>query len=257
MPATRRTDFSLIIVVVMLAIGIEIVMISAFYSSSFLAILGVAIIIGGAIILYATPSKHVPLTLLNASAEAAAANIERIILDLNLSEKGIYLPPKNLKNTESNLIFIPESTNTPLPTPEVANKNSFANEKTGAFIIPPGSALSCLFEKELGLSFIKTDFKQIQSKLPKLLVEGLELAQSVEIQIQPTTITLEIVGSVLDEVCLQNDSYPKTHKQVGCLLSSAIACALAKSLGKPVIIQNETRSQKNNITHIEYKILKG
>lgn len=257
MPRSKQTDFNQIIILTMLAFGIEIVVISAFYSSSFLAILGVAIIIGGAMLLYVTPSKYVPLALLNASAEAAAANIERIILGLNLSEKGIYLPPKNLKNTESSLIFIPESIKTSLPTPEEANKNSLANEKTGAFITPPGAALSRLFEKGLGSSFIKTDLKQIQSKLPKLLVEDLELAQSVEIQIQGNTITLEITGSILDEICRQNDSQPKTHKQVGCLLSSAIACALAKSLGKPVTIQNETRNRETKITHIEYKMLEG
>jgi hypothetical protein len=128
-------------------------------------------------------------------------------------------------------------------------------EKTGAFVTPPGSALSRLFEEELGFSFTKADLKQIQNKLPKLLVEDLELAQNAEIQIQDNTVTVEITGSVLDEICRQTDSQPRTHKQVGCLLSSAIACVLAKSAGKPVTIQNETRNQETKTTRIEYKIL--
>ena len=94
---------------VVLIIGVVLTVLSAVNGSSFLAILGVAIIFGGAILLYVTPSKHVPLTLLNASAEAAATNIERLISELNLSERGVYLPPKNLRNIESSLIFIPET----------------------------------------------------------------------------------------------------------------------------------------------------
>ena len=254
MPRPKRTTFSQIIVFTTLLLGIGIVAVSAFHASSFLAILGVAIIFGGAILLYVTPSKHVPLTLLNTSAEAATANIERLILELNLAEKGVYLPPKNLKNIESSLIFIPETPKTPLPTPEETNEKLLTNKKTGAFVTPPGSALSRLFEEELGFSFTKTDLNQIQNKLPKLLVEDLELAEKAEIQIQDNTVTVEITGSVLDEICRQTDSQPKTHKQVGCLLSSAIACALAKATGKPVTIQNETRNQETKTTHIEYQI---
>jgi hypothetical protein len=241
----------------MLLLGVGLVVVSAFYASSFLAILGVAIIFWGAILLYITPSKHVPLTLLNASAEAATANIERVISELNLSEKGIYLPPKNLKNIESSLVFIPETPQTPLPTPEESNEKLLTKEKTGAFVTPPGSALSRLFEEELGFSFTKTDLNQIQNKLPKLLVEDLELAENAEIQIQSNKVTVEITGSILDEICRQTDSQPKTHKQVGCLLSSAIACALAKATGKPVTIQNETRNQETKTTHIEYQIIEG
>jgi hypothetical protein len=239
----------------MLLFGIGLVAISAFYASAFLAILGAAITFWAGILLYVTPSKHVQLTLLNAAAEASAPNIERLISELNLAECGVYLPPKNLRNNESNLIFIPETFKTSLPTPEETNEKQLTLEKTGVFVTPPGSALSRLFEKELGVSFTKIDLKQIQKKLPKILVEDLELAENAEIQIQGNAVTIEITGSLLDEICIQTDSQPKTHKQVGCLLSSAIACALAKSTGKPVTIQNETRNQEAKTTRIDYQIL--
>ncbi len=240
---------------VVLIIGVVLIVLSALNGSSFLAIFGVTIIFWGAIFLYFTPSKHVPLTVLNASAEAAADNIERLISEQNLSEKGVYLPPKNLKIIDSSLVFIPKNPKTPLPTPEETNEKQLTNQQTGAFITPPGSALSRLFEDELGFSFTKTNLNQIQNKLPRLLVEGMELAESAEIQIQGNTVTLEITGSVLDEICKQTDSQPKTHKQVGCLLSSAIACVLAKATGKPVTIQNETRSPEIKTTKIEYQIV--
>jgi hypothetical protein len=255
MSRQKRTTVLGIIFFTILLLGSVIVVVSAFYSSSFLAILGVAIIFFGAILLYITPSKHVPLTWLNASAEPIAANIERLIVELDLSERGVYLPPKNLENTESSLIFISKNPKTPLPMTEETNEKLLKNEKTGVFFTPPGSGLSQLFEEEQGFSFTKTDLHQLQNKLPRLLVDGLELAEKVEIRIQDNTVIVEIAGSVLDGVCRQTDSQPKTHKQIGCLLSSAIACALAKATVKPVTIQNETRNQEAKTTRIEYQIL--
>ena len=251
----KRTTFQQIIIFIMLLLGIALVGISAFYASAFLAILGVTIIFWDAIFLYVTPSKHVPLTLLNVSAEAGTINLERVILELNLGEKGIYLPPQKLKNIESSLVFIPETFKTSLPI-ETSTEKLFGSEKTGVFITPPGAALLHLFEEELGFSFTKIDFNQFQNTLPKLLVDDLELAEIVEIQNRDYLVVLEITGSIFDEICRQTDSQPKTHKQVGCLLSSAIACALAKVTGNSVIIQSENRNQETKTTRIEYQIQK-
>jgi hypothetical protein len=239
----------------MLSLGIVLMGVSAFYTSSFLAILSMAIIFWGVIFLYITPSKQISLKLLNSCTEAVQANTERLILELNITGTGVYLPPKNLKNIEASLIFIPETPETPLPTPEEINEKLLTNRKTSALITAPGSALSHLFEEELGFSFTKTDLKQIKDKLPKLLVDGLELAENVEIQIQGKKVEVEITGSILDEICRQTDSYPRAHKQVGCILSSAIACALAKASGKPVIIQNEKPDQETRTTKIEYQLI--
>lgn len=250
----EQTNLSQILIF-MLLIGVGLTIVSAFYVSSFLAILGVSIISWAILLLYVSPSKQVPLTLFNASHEGTADNIERLILELNLSESGIYLPPRNLKNTDYSLVFIPKTPQTPLPMPDELNQKQISNQKTGVFVTPPGSALLRIFEQELGDSFIKTDLNQIQNKFPKLLTESLELAENVEIQIQDNTVEVEITGSILNEICKQTDSQPNTHKQIGCLLSSAIACALAKATAKPIIIQNEIRDQEKKTTHITYQIL--
>lgn len=255
MPKPKRKTLSQIIILIMLSLGSGIVIASKLYTSSFFAIFGLAIIFWGAILLYLTPSKHVPLTLLNASTEAAVSNIERVISDLDLDQKGIYLPPDNLRNIDFSLVFIPKTSKTPLPSLEESDKRFFAKEKNGMFFTAPGSALSNLFEKELGFSFTKTDLSQIQDRLPKLLVEDLELAQDAEICIEENTVILKVSKNILDEICRQTDFQPKTHKQVGCLFSSAVACALAKATGKPVIIQNETRNAQTETTVIEYRIL--
>ncbi len=239
----------------MFVLGLVLVIISMFYVSSIIAILGVALFLGGAILLYVTPTRQVPIAMFNAEAEVSASNIERIITESGVSLLGIYLPPRNLKIADSSFVFIPKKPKITLPSPEDITDSLTINRKGGVLIVPTGSALSRYFERELGFSFTKTDLLQLQFKLPKLIVEDLQLAEEVEIQMQGNTVTVEIIGSLLDEICRQTDFQPKTHKQVGCLLSSAIACALAKASGQPLTIQNETRNQETKTTNIEYQIL--
>jgi hypothetical protein len=240
----------------MFALGIGLTVISVVYLSSFLVILGIGIIFWGAILLYITPTRHVPLTLLNAIAAANANNTERILTELNMTEKGRYLPPKYLKNYESSLVFIPERPYQRLPRiSETTEKRLRFRNQAGLFLTPPGMALSKLFEHALGVSFTKTDLAYVQQNFPKLLIESVELVETAEIQIQNDKVTLEITGSILDEVCRETREFSRTHEAVGCLLSSAIACALAKATGKAVIIEKETQTPDNRTTRIEYQIL--
>jgi hypothetical protein len=92
---------------VMVTLGASLVALSAFYVSSFLAILGVALVFWGCILLYVAPVKQVPYDLLEAAADVNAGGIERVLSEFNLSKKGVYLPPKNLKDIQSSLVFIP------------------------------------------------------------------------------------------------------------------------------------------------------
>jgi len=256
MQRTRRKRLNRIAVFAMLTLGISLTVISGIYLSSFLAILGVGIVFWGAVLLYITPARHVPLTLLNASTAANAGNTERILTELNLTEKGRYLPPKYLKNYESSLIFIPEKPIQPLPKREETTEEKLTSKNpSGVFLTPPGMALSKLFEQQLRVSFTKTDLSYLQQNLPKLLIEHMEIAETAEIQTQNDKITIELTGNILNEICQETQKHPRTHEAVGCLLSSAIACAIAKATGKAVIIEKETQTPDNKTTRIEYQIL--
>ena len=236
----------------MCSVGALLVIVSAFYVSSIIAIIGLAIIFWGAILLYITPVKHVPLTLLNSSAYDSSGIIERVLVELNLTEKGVYLPPRNIKNSDSSLLFIPETPKTPLPNKEEINEKLYNQQKTGILLTPPGFALSKLFEKQLGMSFIGTDLADLKFKLPKLLIDELEIAENVEVQTQTNIITIQMTNNIFQTVC--QETKPQTHTNVGCLLTSALACVLAKTTGKPITIQNEINSPDTKTTTIKYRI---
>jgi len=238
----------------MLSIGVGLIIVSAVYSSSFLAFLGTVIVFWAVILRYITPVRHVPLALLNASVNSSASNIERVLVEFGLWEKGIYLPPKNLENNTSSLVFIPKVAETALPTSEESTPKLYSKQKKGVFLTPPGLDLSLLFEHEINDLFIKIDIVKLQKILPKLLVKDLEIAEKIDLEVKENIVIITIKSSLFDSVCCETDRAPRTHGQVGCLLSSALACVLAKATGKPIIIQKETRTSQSKTTTIEYRI---
>jgi hypothetical protein len=253
MPKQRKWALNQVSKYLLIALGLMIVIASAFSGSSFLAILGTAVAFLGAILFYLTPVKHLPLTLAESMANSNNQNIERVLSDFGSDAKGIYLPPKNLENSESSLIFI--SGNSQTSSTPLTDVNSPSFKKDGLFITPSGYELSQLFEKELNTVFSRMDLKQFTDALPKLLVDDLEVAQTIELSYTANTFSIVITGSVFEGICRKTSDYPHIHTQMGCLFSSALACALAKVTGKPVIIQNETVNQENKTTTIEYQMI--
>lgn len=255
--AKLKTSFLIrVVTAILIVLGIIVTTISAFYISSFLAILGITLIFWGAILLYLTPTKQVPLELVMAAAEPSTQNIQRIIEQYRLSQQAIYLPPKNLQNVESSLIFIPNKPQTPLPQPEENNQQFTNTAHNGVFITPPGLALSKLFEQQIGTSFTQTDLSQIQEILPKLLIEDMEITETVEIETNQNTITISLTKNILNPTN-QEQNQPSPNNQIGNLLSSAIACALAKATGKPITIKQETFDKTTKTTTLTYQMKEG
>lgn len=240
----------------MLIFGIISIILSVFSASSILAFIGLGLTFWGALLRYITPSKHVPLQLLTATATSTLPDIEKLLADSHLTAKGIYLPPKNLKDFESSLVFVPSNPGQPLPTSEKADETKlYSKNPKGLFLTPPGLGISKLLEKELGTSFTKTDLNTIQEKLPKLLIEDLEIAENTEVKTQDNTITIEITNHIFNEICQETRKLQNTHESVGCPLCSAIACALAKATGKPIRIEKEEQSQDGKTTRIQYHMV--
>jgi hypothetical protein len=262
MPAIKKKKINqdtttVFMIGMVLVTGLVMIVFSALNGSSFLAIIGVSVAFWSMLLLFFTPTKHAFLDLLKASASASGSNIERLLLEFDLSEKGVYLPPQNLRNFESSLVFIPKASQTPLPTTAEASDKLFAEKKTGLFFTPPGLKLSVMFEYELGLSFRKISLPQMQSSIKRLFI-NLKFAEDVQIQIQERTITLVVTSSIFNTLCHETrTSQPRTHRQVGCILASAFACAFAKASDKPITIQSDTLNPDNKTLIIEYRMEEG
>jgi hypothetical protein len=236
----------------MLALGLVLIGLSVFFYSSVSSVIGLGLTFWGAILLYITPSKHVSLQLLNAVATSPTVNIERLLEESALHERGIYLSPKHLEDFESSLVFVPATENQNLPAPEQTGQNKlYLQTPLGALLTPPGLDLSKLIEQELGMSFTKINLKTLEEKLPKLLVEDLELAEQVEIKSQSNKFIITINNTVLNQICTETRNLHRVHAQIGNVLSSALACAFAKTIGKSVVIQTQELSEDGKNAQIE------
>jgi hypothetical protein len=254
---TKKTRFNRdIITVVMIGLvlmtGVIMIVISALNGSSFLAILGVSVAFWSMLILFFAPTTHGFITLFHASAIASGSNIERSLIEFNSTEKGVYLPPQNLRNFDSSLVFVPINSQTALPASNETSDKLFNEKKNGLFLTPPGLALSLMFEHELGLSFRKINLLQMQQMITKL-IRNLKFTEDALVRIQGRTITLEVTGSIFNTLCqVTENSQPRTHAQVGCILASAFACAFAKASDTPITIQKDTLDPDTKTMTIEY-----
>ena len=221
---TRQLGINRKLAYVMLSFGLALAVASAVLVSSVLAFLGLGFIFWGALLLYIAPSSHVPLELLTASVSSSLANIEKVIADMKLNGKGVYLAPRYLKNLESSLVFIPLNAQQNLPTPqEVVEEELHSRNLEGIFLAPPGLALSKLFEDKLGTTFTRVDLNYVAKKLPKLFIEDLEIAENAEVKIEDDEIAVEITNHIFHDVCNETRKLGKLHESVGCPLCSAIA----------------------------------
>ncbi|MCW4000709.1 MAG: hypothetical protein NWE93_10755 [Candidatus Bathyarchaeota archaeon] len=250
--SNKKMGFNRLLSLIMFIAGLSLVAVSAINASSYIAILGTAAFFWGAILLYLTPTKHVPLSYLEASTNFQLDNIERILTEFNLNEKGIYLPPKNLTDVESSLIFIPKSPQTLIPTTK-SDENLRLRQNDGLFLTPPGKGLLKVMEKVGKVSFTKLDIRELEPTLKKILIEDFESAEKIETNVKQNLTTIVISGSLFSEICNQASQSPRAHNQVGCLFSSALACALVKVIGNPIIIESETTDPNTKTTTIQFK----
>jgi adenine/guanine phosphoribosyltransferase-like PRPP-binding protein len=227
---------------------------SVVYSSYVLAFVGLGLTFWGALLLYIKSTKYVKLELFNAASSSGLYNIERILVTTKTDLRGIYLPPKNLQDNTSSLVFIPTVPNQPLPTSVETNPQKLNSKNSiGFFLTPPGLALSKLLEKELKKPFAETSLEDLQTQLPKLFDE-LQITKHLTIQPQDNLITITITNHVFEDLCKETAKLELTHKKVGCPLSSALACAFAKATGKPIVIARE-ETGPDETTTIKYKVL--
>ena len=239
----------------LLAVGLFFIALSIYNGLSGFAIIGTSLLFWSSILLYIRPSRLIPITYLTTSTATAMSNIERLLTQLQTTKKGIYLPPKNLQDIESSLVYLPKTPKQDLPQNREPQTTLFCEEDKGLLLTPPGAALTKLYEQTAGTSFLKADFTYIQTKISELLTEKLEMAENVEITQHNDKIIIEIVGNIFQDDCQESQKYTQAHNAIGCLLSSSFACMLAKVTGKPITIINEEHKKDKKQTKIEYQIM--
>ena len=243
---------------IFLAIGIIILLASTFSSSTILAFIGLSLVFWGPLLLYIAPEKQVSKKIFESTLMPYIKDLTQILKELKYLGKPVYLPPKYLKDFDECKIFLPQHKITTLPSPEIIQahtENIFLEEPKALLLFPPGYFLTELFEKKLGTSFTKINFKYLQLNLPKLLVQDLEIADEFELKKIHSVMNqseskfaksendeYEIFQMKISNSIFQNDikwleESSILNKTIGSPLCSAIACSIAKATGNAIIIK--------------------
>jgi hypothetical protein len=236
----------------MLLLGLISLLAAAIYDSYVTAFVGLGLALWGALLLAIAPTKYVKLKLLTAASSSQASNTEKMLNLAETNHKGVYLPPKLLRDYLSSLIFVPATDNEALPKREEIPEEKALGTPQGLFLTPPGQALSRLFEEELGKSFTELNLNRLATELPSLL-DRLGITKTALMNVEGRKVTFETGNYIFKDLCLETRNFQRTHETVGCPFSSAIACALAKASGKPLTIEKEETTQDQTI--IEYRML--
>jgi hypothetical protein len=263
-------------IVVMLLLGTISLAASIVYNSSILAFTGLGLVFWGAVLLYIRPEEYTKKTLLEAALSPSLTTLNQMIQELGYEGDETYLPPKYFADPETTKIYISKQKSAVLPTPEqIQNyeKQPVARTTQGILLTPPGIQLSRLVEKSLGTTFIKTDLKSLQEKLPKLFIEDLEIAENLEMeaenspterkkddpasatQTNNTTIRAKMTKPIIGTVLKDTEGFSQPTSSIASPVCSAIAIALTKASGKPVRITDTKSSEDGNIIEATYKVM--
>ena len=234
-------------------------------TSTVLAFTGLGLAFWGALFLFARPVRFVRGSLLDSTAISSYTTIDRIIEDLGYKGKPVYIPPypkeaylpEYLKSLKEMVIFIPAEDVVVAPTiEEMAKKQFLLRNPKGICIAPPGYGLVDLFEKELKAEFTEINLDTLCNNLPTVIVNDLELAKEVELGSEDNLIHLKMVDSIYKEL-FQPEHDLKSIHTIGCPLTSAIACALAKSTAKLVTLVRDSVSQDFRAIEVWYQTLEA
>jgi len=241
---------------ILLLLGAIALFSSIVYVSSILALIGLGLTFWGALFTFMRPVRYVKSSLLDSTAISTVSNVRRLIADLGYRGKGIYLPPRYLKGLREGKVFISSKKDSIVPTvEEIGKENIFLKNPEGICLNPSGLGLVNLFEEELGINLAKTDLNYLQDNLSKLFVEGLEIAEDLEMRIRGNIVQVKMTKTIYRDICNEIRKLPSICSSFGCPLCSSIACALARASGKPVVIEKIGLSADGKVIEAYYRIL--
>jgi len=238
----------------LLFLGLVLLVLAVVYSHNVSAFIGVALTFWGALLFYIRPTRFIRKEILDSTVVEPLKYVYKILDELEFRGKPRYISPGTLRGIRSASVYIPKSD--PFPTlsdEELSHEEAFLTNPSAVKVTPPGLGLSWLLEDELKTNFSTVDLGYLPHNLEKALVEGLEIAETFEIEVSGPIVQVEIRGSIFDEI---NEELEKFDAQlrIGDPLTSAIACILARSTRRPIIIEKIERESKQRLTRINFKI---
>jgi hypothetical protein len=187
-------------------------------------------------------------------------NIENLLEDLDLDERGIYIPTSGLGVCPR--VFVPleetEATRRP-PVSLASSRRVFVTvgqnpEDRGVLLNAPGSGILAALEQSLRLDLAKTTMDDMSGNLDSgFKALGIGRVTNIEHQDAAVTVQIELDGLIDLEAKLRNVA-PRLVVQVGTPVTSAVASAVSKAAAKYVTLKSAVLDPQSKKISINLKV---
>jgi hypothetical protein len=222
---------------------------------------GLASFLIGILILYLPERRGaIAARLATESSLPSLLNIENLLEDLDLDERGIYIPASGLGVCPR--VFVPladtEATRHP-PVGLVSSRRIFVTvgknpEDRGVLLDAPGSQILVALEQSLRTDLSKTNLDEIGGAFNSGF-RALGFARAANFERDDTVVKIQIeLTELIDlETKLRNVA-PRLVAQVGTPVTSAVAAAVSKAAGKYVTFKSAILDLPNKKVSVNLKL---
>lgn len=158
-----------------------------------------------------------------------------------------------MKGLKEATVFISTDSESIPPVEAIAQRRFLLESPRGICISPPGLGILDQIEREMGKDLSNIQLSDLSESLSPIVVESLQLAKEVEMRIEGNQVHLIMINPAYRRL-YASEGLKSVHF-LGCPLVSAIACAIAKSIGKIVTIQKIDVSQEEQVVKVWYRIM--
>jgi hypothetical protein len=215
-----------------------ILLVAIIYSNNVAAIIGLALIFWGAILLFIKPTKFVRKDILNSIVSDIFVGYNNILSELDYHGTPQYISPNTMWGLRNTVLYIPQKNDVERPSDEqLSDERMFIENMLAIKFKPLGQGLSRLIEEELKTNFSTVNIEYLQNNLEKAIVESLEIAKGFDLRVNKSKIYVDINESIFYEM-IQNENKYENQKLIGDIFTNAIACVLSRTIRKPIVIEN-------------------
>jgi hypothetical protein len=261
-PISLNKYKSTVIGSIFLALGIIALLLSIYVNSQILALIGLGLTFWGALFFLLAPTRYVEGNILTSTAVATYLTLDRLIGDFNYSGQAYYVPPysqeshlpQHLKGLKEVVAYVSaQKRPAKLQLEEIAHRKFILSNKRGVLIAPPGIGLLDEIEKKIHET-TRMNLNDLCEIFPKIMLENFALAKDITIQAEADKVNLTIRDSLYMNL-YNPESNLKSIRTLGCPIASAVACAIAKTTGKTVTIENTQVAPEDLTTETEYRLV--
>jgi hypothetical protein len=222
---------------------------------------GLASFLIGILVLY-LPERRASIAarLATESSLPSLLNIENLLEDLDLDERGIYIPASGLGVCPR--VFVPladtEATRQP-PVGLVSSRRIFVTvgknpEDRGVLLDAPGGQILVALEQSLRTDLSKMKLDELGAAFNSGF-KALGIAKSANLETDNTSVKIQMeLTALIDlETRLRNIA-PRLVAQVGTPATSAVAAAVSKTAGKYVTFKSAILDLPNKKVNVNLKL---